>query len=210
MYWLLQKGSGCEKMIKISVIMPLFNASKYLEECLQSISRQTFSDYELICVNDASDDSTSQIVQDFQKKDSRVRLLTNDRRSGAAYSRNRGMKKAEGKYIAFLDGDDIFDEEMLEKAYCTIERHKADIVMYDFMHVPSDSIYNKLEKQHNEEYIDRYCRHTFTIQDGGPYEFLKWSSGPWNKLYRKSFVEKIRLYFRIYRVVMIYILFVWP
>lgn len=183
-------------MIKISIIIPLYNCEKYLAECLSSIQKQTFTDFEIICINDASKDSTLDILQNFQKRDDRIRVYSNEERMGAAISRNRGMRMANGEYLAFLDGDDIFDEEMLDLAYHTIERHKADVVMYDFMHVPSDSINNKLEKPHNQGYIDRYCRNTFTIREGEPYEFCRWTSGPWNKLYRRRFIEDNKIIFQ--------------
>lgn len=67
-------------MAKISIIMPLYNSGKYLEECLNSVYRQTFIDYELICINDASKDSTLKILHDFQKKDSRIRIYSNEER----------------------------------------------------------------------------------------------------------------------------------
>ncbi len=182
--------------VKISIIMPLFNASKYLEECLQSVLGQTFTDFELICINDASDDSTERIVLDFQKKDGRIRLLSNACRCGAAFSRNRGMKEAEGKYLAFLDGDDIFDEEMLEKAYDKIEAKEADLAIFDFRHVPSENIHRKLRIPHGGGFIDRYCKDSFTVADCEPYELITWGSAPWNKLYRRAFVESNQLVFQ--------------
>lgn len=74
-------------MVKISIIMPLYNASKYLGECINSILGQTFTDFELLCINDASTDATMQMLQDFQKKDSRISIYSNTGRRGAAFSR---------------------------------------------------------------------------------------------------------------------------
>ena len=74
-------------MPKISIIMPLYNASGYLEETLRSVSQQTFTDYEMICINDASTDRTLEILRTFQDKDSRISILSNTERHGAAYSR---------------------------------------------------------------------------------------------------------------------------
>ena len=123
-------------MSKMSVIMPLYNAEKYLEECLDSVMAQTFTDFELICVNDAATDATLEIAERFRAKDSRIKILNNDVRSGAAYARNKGMEDAQGEYLAFLDGDDIFDEGMLGAAYQTAIDCMADIVMYEYKHVP--------------------------------------------------------------------------
>ena len=96
----------------ISIIMPLYNAAKYLEESINSIRKQTFEDFELICMNDASTDDTLEILRHFRKNDARIKIFSNEERKGAAFSRNRGMKEAGGTYLSFLDGDDIFEEEI--------------------------------------------------------------------------------------------------
>lgn len=183
-------------MIEISIIMPLYNAAKYLRESLQSILCQSFKDFELICVNDASTDDTIEILRDVQKKDGRIRVISNEERSGAAYSRNKGMREAYGKYLAFLDGDDIFDERMLEKAYSAIEDKAADIVVFEYQHVPSDSIDHKLQRFHGERYRDKYCKKIFSVQDCEPYEFINWALSPCNKLYRRAFIEDNSLFFQ--------------
>ena len=83
-------------MEKISIIMPLYNAEKYLPEALESVLDQTYKNFELICVDDASTDGTGSIVEAFQRKDARIRILQNEERSGAAQSRNKGLKAAQG------------------------------------------------------------------------------------------------------------------
>lgn len=183
-------------MIRISIIIPLYNCEKFLSECLSSIQKQIFTDFEIICINDASEDSTLDILLNFQKNDDRIRVYSNKERMGAAFSRNRGMGMAEGKYLVFLDGDDIFDEMMLEKAYDTIEKNNADIVMFDFMHVPSENIGQKRMICHGETYRQRYCRHTFCIKDNAPYEFMLWSPATWNKMYRTEFLLGNKLEFQ--------------
>jgi len=124
-------------MVNISIIMPLYNAEKYLEETLQSISMQKYKEYELICINDASTDGTIKILNKFCTLNNRIKILENRIHLGAANSRNRGIHAAKGKYITFFDGDDIFDEELLELSYKEIEKYNADVVMYEYMHVPS-------------------------------------------------------------------------
>lgn len=180
----------------ISIIMPLYNAARFLPEALESVLRQTYRDFELICVNDGSTDSTIEILNRFRIKDDRIVVISNKTRVGAAISRNEGMKIAVGKYIAFLDGDDIFDEMMLEKAYGVAIQKDADIVMYESKHVPSDFIYEKQHIKHSKEYIDNFCTHTFSIQQYEPYCFLEWTLGPWNKLYKKKFIENKQLWFQ--------------
>ena len=103
--------------VKISIVMPLYNAERYLSEAIESIQCQNFTEYELICINDASTDKTLEILEQFMQSEPRIRIYSNLERSGAAYSRNYGMKRAKGRYVTFLDGDDIFDENIQMKRW---------------------------------------------------------------------------------------------
>lgn len=183
-------------MISISVIMPLYNAAKYLEESLKSVQRQTFTDFELICINDASTDRTMEILRDFQEKDSRIRILTNEKRSGAAPSRNRGLKEAEGKYLCFLDGDDIFEEEMLECAFREAENDQADVVIFELKHMSGDALYRKQKVYHSAAFYQRYSGRTFEVAEYMPYEFKNWDFSAENKLLRRKFIQDNQLYFQ--------------
>lgn len=182
--------------IDISIIMPLYNAEKYLGEALQSILQQTYKNFELICINDVSNDTTMEIVRQYQAVDSRIEVLENQEHSGAAVSRNRGICEAKGKYITFLDGDDIFDEEMLELAYKEAEKYEVDIVMYEYMHVPSSCINEKKSKLRNDRFVERYCNVPFSVLEQDPVEYKNWSSSPCNKLYKKSFILANHLRFQ--------------
>lgn len=175
-------------MPKISIIMPLYNAQKYLKEALESVLSQTFTDYELICINDGSNDNTEKIVQKYQEKDARIRILKNSVRSGAAYSRNKGIVEARGKYIIFLDGDDIFEEEMLRVSYDVAEKNNTDVLMFSYKHVPLSQIHNKVQIVHGDNFIQKYCRKVFSVEKGKPCEFLLWSTSPCNKLFRREFI----------------------
>ena len=90
----------------ISIIIPVYNTEDYLHVCLNSILKQSYGDFEIICVDDASTDSSLEILEYFTKKDSRIKILKNDSNRGQGFSRNRGLDVAEGKYIFFLDSDD--------------------------------------------------------------------------------------------------------
>ncbi len=183
-------------MVTISIIMPLYNAEKYLPEALESVLKQTFEDFELICVDDASTDATMEIVKGFQQKDKRIKMIVNPEHSGAAVSRNKGLKKARGRYLTFLDGDDIFDEELLSLSYHKIEHNKADVVMYEYMHVPSEQIYEKKTILHDKQYIQRYCMTPFCIKDIHPAEFINFATSPCNKLYRRNLILDHNLEFQ--------------
>lgn len=180
----------------ISVIMPLYNAAKYLKEALESVLKQTYRDFELICINDCSTDDTPNILLEFRKKDKRIKILSNEIHLGAAASRNRGLKNAQGKYILFLDGDDIFEEEMLEKSYEAMEKYQTDIVLFEYMHVPSESIYEKKSVERPEYFAEYYCNEPFSVRDFRPRDFPNWSSSPCDKMMRRQFIEVNRIEFQ--------------
>lgn len=102
------------KAVIVSVVMPLHNAAPYLEQAIQSVIDQSFEDWELLIVNDASTDDSMAIVEKMCSIDDRVKVFSNDISQGAAFSRNRAIDMAQGRYIAFLDADDFWRREKLE------------------------------------------------------------------------------------------------
>lgn len=111
---------------KISVIIPVYNAEKYLEKCLDSILQQTFREIEVICVDDGSQDASKQILRRYASQDARV-IVVEQKNMYAGVARNRGMELAKGKYLIFLDADDFFHPDMLRRAYACSEQYRADI-----------------------------------------------------------------------------------
>lgn len=98
----------------ISVIMPAYNSSKYVKEAIKSVLEQTYKNIELIIIDDASSDETVSIVRKMKLIDNRITLYVNKQNEGVSYSRNRGIKKASGEWVAFLDSDDFWHKEKLE------------------------------------------------------------------------------------------------
>lgn len=183
-------------MSTISVIMPLYNAARYLPEAIQSVLMQTYEDFELICIDDCSTDNTGIILADFQKKDNRIKILVNEERLGAAGARNKGLKEAHGEYIAFLDGDDIYDEEVLEKAYHAMEKYNVDIVIFEYMHVQSDAIYIKREAERSALFMEKYSKYPFSVQKCMPKEFPNCSDVVYDKMFRKKFIDDNNIEFQ--------------
>ena len=91
----------------VSIIMPSYNTAQYISETIQSVLRQTYTNWELIIIDDCSNDDTDNVVKKYLS-DNRIRYIQNERNSGAAVSRNRALREAKGKWIAFLDSDDLF------------------------------------------------------------------------------------------------------
>lgn len=110
--------------IKVSVIMPVYNDEQFVEESIRSVLEQTHSNLELIIVDDCSNDSTIDIIR--KKNDPRIKLIVNAKNMGAAYSRNIAIKNASGQYIAFLDGDDKWFKQKLEKQLAFMVKNKYE------------------------------------------------------------------------------------
>ena len=117
-------------MPRISVIMPAYNAEKTIESAIESVLRQTFTDFELIVINDCSKDKTGEIIRTFAERDSRVAVIENEKNSGVSYSRNTGIARAAGEWIAFLDSDDMWREDKLERQLRTLEENPESVVSY--------------------------------------------------------------------------------
>lgn len=120
-------------MCKISVIVPVYKAEKYIEACVGSILAQTYGNFELILVNDGSPDASGQICDVLAKSDDRIRVIHKEN-GGAASARNSGLDAAKGDYIAFVDGDDLIHPQYLELLLAMLEKDKADVAWchYDF------------------------------------------------------------------------------
>ncbi|KAF2336451.1 glycosyltransferase family 2 protein [Flavobacterium daemonense] len=99
----------------VSILIPTYNTEKFIRETLQSVQNQTYSNWEMILVDDASTDQTVAIIEEFAKNDSRIKLFKLEKNSGNGFARNIALEKASGKYIAYLDADDLWFPEKLEK-----------------------------------------------------------------------------------------------
>lgn len=169
-------------MIKVSVIVPVYNTEKYLKKCLDSLVNQTLDDIEIIVINDCSPDNAKKILSEYEKKYKNIKVIHNKTNKGIGYNRNLGIEKASGKYIAFVDSDDYVDITMYEKMYNKAEKENLDLVLCNF--------YKNLEKQDGSlealvpEFIIPNFKNT-TLKDY-PDLLLKVNLAPWNKLYRKN------------------------
>ena len=112
---------------KICVIVPVYNVEKYIKNCLESLTHQTMKEIEMVFVNDGSTDDSAKVIEEYAKKDERVKLV-NQENQGVAAARNTGLKAAKNaEYLMFCDPDDEFDLTMCEKMYKAIEQSEADM-----------------------------------------------------------------------------------
>ena len=121
----------------ISVIVPIYNTSKYLPRCLNSIINQTYKNLEIICINDGSTDSSLSILQNYAQKDSRIKITT-QKNAGLSAARNTGITKSTGKYITFVDSDDEISHNMLEKLLVSLQKNDTDISVCSFKEIYPD------------------------------------------------------------------------
>ncbi len=117
-------------MPKVSIIVPVRNTQAYLGECLESALGQTLADIEVICVDDASDDESSDILRQYAERDSRVRVITYSETKSASQARKDGVLASTGEYILFLDADDTLETAACERLYEEVRRHPVDILHF--------------------------------------------------------------------------------
>ena len=128
MYERERKIDGIRAAPLVSVIMPAYNAEKYIEEAVSSVLSQTYKNWELLILDDCSSDCTAEIAEYFASLDTRIRLLRNPQNMGVAKTRNRGFDIAKGEWIALLDSDDVWHSDKLEKQMAVAGRAGADII----------------------------------------------------------------------------------
>lgn len=179
--------------IKISVIMPIYNAGEYLSRALGDVLEQTVGDIEIICVNDGSTDDSFDILEDIHRQDKRITLIS-EKNFGPSVARNKGLSHAKGKYIMFLDADDMFEPDLLKTLYTIAERDELDIAVtgYDIF---NDS-QNKYFPATDEPNAAIFKGGVVTSKNEHPDLILSSTTGyVWNKLYRASFLKEKKLQF---------------
>ncbi len=174
--------------IKVSVIIPIYNEESHLQQCLDSVLAQTLQEIEVLCVDDGSTDRTPEMLQAYASKDTRVHVFRQQNQYAGA-ARNLGMKYARGRYLSFLDGDDYFEPDMLEKMYQAAESEKLDIVICKSLQydeetgevVSSDWSFEDSFLEQPGVFSGGMLKHAgiFQITKG-------WA---WDKLFRAGFVE---------------------
>ena len=168
----------------ISVIVPVYNMEKYLSKCLESILSQSYSNFELLLINDGSTDSSLSICGEYANKDKRIILMSQEN-SGQCIARNNALDKVSGEYIAFVDSDDEIKPDMFEVMLKAIENTKSDIALCSVSYnsgirIENKVIYSQQKEFVGEEIIREYITTNHII------------TAPWNKIYHVSLFSGIR------------------
>ena len=179
---------------KVSVIIAVYNAESTLRQCLDSILAQSLKEIEIICVDDGSADQSAMILKEYADSDERVRIITQENQ-GAGAARNTGLEEAKGEYLSFLDADDFFEPDMLEKAYLKAKEGDARIVVFG-----SDQYREDLDEFREVSWTLR--KHALppyrpmnyrTFTDNVFKVFVGWA---WDKLFERKFILEHALTFQ--------------
>lgn len=172
-------------MPKVSIIIPVYNTEKYLSQCLESLQNQTLTNFEVVCINDESVDSSLKILKDFVSKDQRF-IIIDKENEGQGIARNLGILKAKGEYILFLDSDDWLEPAALEKAYNKIKTDEADVLIFNtynfFEETQTKSLF------HNTSVYSKFKSCPFAPKEAGKTILLNNSLA--FKIYKREFLVK--------------------
>lgn len=173
--------------VSVSIIVPCYNVAAYLDQCMESLAGQSMEDIEIICVNDGSSDRTAEILREWRDRDGRVRVI--DRKnSGVSAARNSGMEEAAGKYIGFVDPDDVVERNMFRRLFDAAVEKDADVAVCGYhefcdrggMDMP-ESGWSPSAGFFPEEKAERFRR-------GTPWS--RCAGTVWNKLIRRKLLEE--------------------
>lgn len=173
---------------EVSVLIPSLNNEDYIAECVNSVINQSLENIEIICIDAGSTDSTLSILNDFSKRDSRVKIIQSDKRS-YGYQMNLGMNEAIGQYIGIVESDDYIDERMFEELISLSNNAEMDIIKSSFFHVYDEG---DIKIDENKRELDN-VNNPFTIYDRE--RFLKGHPSIWAGIYKRDFLMENNIYF---------------
>lgn len=180
----------------ISIIVPVYNAAQYLEQCMDSILKQTYSNLEMICINDGSCDNSITILNQYKNIDSRI-VIIDKQNEGVSAARNIGLKEAKGDYLLFVDADDWIEPDTCEKAITSMNKYEADVVMWSYIseYGVSNSAKNIFSEDcvfERREVLNRLHRRFIGIV-GEELEHPELADAicpVWGKMYKRSLIEQ--------------------
>lgn len=181
-------------MVKVSVVIPVYNVEKYLDESLKSIINQTLTDIEIICINDGSTDNSLDILQKYEKQDNRIKII-NQENQGHAVATNIGMSQAIGEYLFLMDSDDILEHKALELTYNRAKETNVDFVIFKALNYNHDQQkYYETPSYSMNEIYGRVQDTIFSYKDVQDLIFTM-SVTPWSKLYNRQFIQDNNIIF---------------
>ncbi len=179
--------------IKVSVIIPIFNPGDAIINCLNSIVTQSLREMEILCINDGSTDNSLEILNEFAKRESRLKIIT-QKNSGAGVARNKGLENSKGEYILFLDCDDWIEDNACELLYNHAKKTDSDLVLFDSL------IHNDENLEKLPFFKGNYPPQTFNYMDIKDKVFHNYLGVIWNKLYKSDFLNENNIQFPSHKI----------
>lgn len=183
---------------KVSIIVPIHNAGKYLYKCLDSLINQTLDEIEIILVLDCPTDGSDQVADDYARKDSRIKIVKNKENLHIGFSRNEGLKIATGEYIGFTDHDDYCELNMFEELYKTAKNENAEVVLSDSYDETIRSInyygfpIGLFKQQMRDEILKALIRGKSSVSNTRTFDNV---NSVWNQLFNRKFLLKNDIWF---------------
>lgn len=175
-------------MKKLTIIIPTYNSQQYIEKCIVSIINQTYTNLEIIIIDDNSKDRTYDICKKIQKKDTRIKLMKNSENKGVSTTRNKGISISTGEYITFVDADDYIEKNMYEKLINKLEEEDVDIAMCNFF-----------SEEKNRDIRDNIKNKDMIFSDNEMLKYIFLSDYfcgfAWNKIYKSDIIKNNKLNF---------------
>lgn len=196
-------------MVKLSIVIPVYNVEKYISNCFESILNQPFKDFEVICVNDGSSDGSLSVLQESKNKDERV-IIIDKKNEGSGIARNSALAIARGEYVFFVDGDDWIEENSLKRMVSEADRLQTDILIFGGLscyEIPPTPLckggiphYQKQNGGYSANKLPKkYLNKVFSAEDIKK-DVFKFPSTAWTKLYRREFLLKNDIKFQEIKV----------
>lgn len=186
------EDDAVETNIKVSVIVPVYNTSKYLDEALNSIQNQTLKEMEIICVNDGSKDNSLEILENHQKEDPRIKII-NQKNGGVCVARNHGLDEAQGEYVIFCDSDDVIAPFAYEKLYENAKKCNVDVAAGTLVQFYDGEPSGVEKVEYDESKVHLYtCRE----YENPYYDMIPDTMFMVTKLYRRQFLNDNNLRFK--------------
>lgn len=176
---------------KVSIIVPVYNSEGYVGKTIESLTNQTLKEIEIILVDDGSKDNSGAICDEYAKKDERI-IVIHKENGGLADARNAGMEIAQGKYMMFIDADDLFEPDSCENMYKTIEKSQTDYVIGNYQMTDDDG--TKWPKPAFD--VEKYQEFKLDKNDFQK-SFFVMNSTAWNKIYKTEFLRKNDITFKV-------------
>lgn len=186
-------------IVKVSVIIPIYNVEKYIKKCLDSLINQSLKEVEFICIDDGSTDNSIKYLNEYIKNDGRFIVIT-QKNQGQGVARNNGIKRAKGEYIAFVDPDDWVDKNLLEYSYNFAKKNDAQVVQFNYKKFNNSSkkrykTYNFAKKLKKEQNLDISKTKKYNKNDIKNGIFYDLDLHVWNRLYKTNLIKSNNISF---------------